>query len=214
MCPGSICNAAIRISIVLFSQSAFCLNLYRTIFGPRGIRGCRRFADARKLSVRLPMFSAPVASVRELFLELSFGVTTITTIVNNIYSRLALSRFRLSRIFAYLEVKTWSLLKYENQTTGKKYCGKEEKLLLRSSFSLFPQYFQHISNFRSQITYWDVVVRLFFLNSANLIRQGRAILKYFRESLGLQDGESPLYVRVACKDMKLILCWRYSFCPV
>ena len=27
-----------------------------------------------------------------------------------------------------------------------KYCGKEEKLLLRSNFSSFPQYFQYISN--------------------------------------------------------------------
>ena len=30
---------------------------------------------------------------------------------------------------------------------------KEEKLLLRSNFSSFPQYFQYISNFKSPITY-------------------------------------------------------------
>ena len=35
----------------------------------------------------------------------------------------------------------WSLLKHGNLTTGNKYCGKEEKLLLRSNFSSFPQYF-------------------------------------------------------------------------
>ena len=69
------------------------------------------------------------------------------------YSWLSLSRTRLSRITAYLEVKVWSLPKHEDLTTGKKYCGKEEKLLLRSNFSSFPQYFQYISNFRSQITH-------------------------------------------------------------
>ena len=70
-----------------------------------------------------------------------------------LYSWLSLSRTRLSRITAYLEVKIWSLPKHEDLTTGKKYCGKEEKLLLRSNFSSFPQYFQYISNFRSQITH-------------------------------------------------------------
>ena len=45
----------------------------------------------------------------------------------------SLSRPCLSRITAYLEVKVWSLPKYENLTTCKKYCGKEEKLLLRSN---------------------------------------------------------------------------------
>ena len=43
------------------------------------------------------------------------------------YSWLSLSRPRLSRITAYLEVEIWSLTKHENLTTGKKYCGKEEK---------------------------------------------------------------------------------------
>ena len=69
------------------------------------------------------------------------------------YSWLLLSGTRLSWITAYLEVKIWSLPKHENLTTGKKYCGKEEKLLLRSNFSSFPQYFQYISNFRSPITH-------------------------------------------------------------
>ena len=67
------------------------------------------------------------------------------------YSWLSLSRTRLFRITAYLEVKIWSLPKHENLTTGKKYCGKEEKLFQRSNFSSFPQYFQYISNFKSPI---------------------------------------------------------------
>ena len=70
-----------------------------------------------------------------------------------IYSWLSLSRPRLSRITAYLEVKIWSLPIHENLTTDGKYCRKEEKLLLRSNFSSFPQYFQYISNFKSPITY-------------------------------------------------------------
>ena len=68
------------------------------------------------------------------------------------YSWLSLSRPRLSRITAYLEVKIWSLPKHENITTGKKYCGKEEKLLLRSNFSSFPQYFQYIPSLKNLIT--------------------------------------------------------------
>ena len=66
------------------------------------------------------------------------------------YSWLSLSRTRLSRITAYLEVKILSLPKHDNLTTSKKYCGKEEKLLLRSNFSSFPQYFRYI---KSPITY-------------------------------------------------------------
>ena len=69
------------------------------------------------------------------------------------YSWLSLSRPGLSRITAYLEVEIWSLPIHENLTTDGKYCRKEEKLLLRSNFSSFPQYFQYISNFKSPITY-------------------------------------------------------------
>ena len=113
------------------------------------------------------------------------------------YSWRSLSRPRLSRINACLEVKIWSLPKHENLTTGKKYCGKEEKLLLRSNFSYFPQYFQYILTSRVQlhINLLNVVNRIiFFLNSANLICRGTDISKYLRESLGIRDNESGLYI--------------------
>ena len=86
------------------------------------------------------------------FISSANGKRHIKALKSN-YSWLSLSRTRLSRITAYLEVKIWSLPKHENLTSGKKYCGKEEKLLLRSNFSSFPQYFQYISNFRRQITH-------------------------------------------------------------
>ena len=89
------------------------------------------------------------------------------------------------------------LPKHEHLTTGKKYCGKEEKLLLRSNFSSFPQYFQYISNFRNPITYIFVKCGCsnnFFLNSANLICRGTDISKYLIESLGIRDNESRLYL--------------------
>ena len=98
---------------------------------------------------------------------------------------------------AYLEVKIWSLPKHENLTTGEKYCGKEEKLLPRSNFSSFPQYFQYISNFKSPITYTFVKYdcsNYVFLNSANLICWSTDISKYFRESLGIRDNESGLCI--------------------
>ena len=113
-----------------------------------------------------------------------------------LYSWLSLSRPRLSRITAYLEVKIWSLPIHENLTTDGKYCRKEEKLLLRSNFSSFPQYFQYISNFKSPITYQFVKCgqsNYFFLNSANPICRTTDISKYFRESLGIRDNESRLY---------------------
>ena len=113
------------------------------------------------------------------------------------YIWLSLSRTRLSRITAYLEVKILSLPKHENLTTSKKYCGKEEKLLLRSNFSSFPQYFRYISNVKSPITYIFVKCgcsNYFFLSSENLICRGTDISKCFRESLGIRDNESRLYI--------------------
>ena len=80
-------------------------------------------------------------------------VETNLCISTDLYSWLSLSRPRLSRITAYLEVKIRSLPIHENLTTDGKYCRKEEKLLLRSNFSSFPQYFQYISNFKSPFTY-------------------------------------------------------------
>ena len=87
--------------------------------------------------------------------QLSLGATHMIAALweKSVYSWLSLSRTRLSRITAYLEVKIWSPPKHENLTTCKKYCGKEKKLLLRSNFSSFPQYFQYISNFKSPITH-------------------------------------------------------------
>ena len=114
-----------------------------------------------------------------------------------IYSWLLLSRTRLSRIAAYLEVKILSLPKHENLTTSKKYCGKEEKLLIRSNFSSFPQYFRYISNVKSAITYKFVKFgcsNYFFLNSENVICRGTDISKCFRESLAIRDNESRLYI--------------------
>ena len=77
-----------------------------------------------------------------------------------------------------------------------KYCGKEEKLLLMSSFFSFAQYLQYMSNFRSQITYSFVKCdRLIYIfcNSANLICRSSEISKCFRESLGLRENESQMY---------------------
>ena len=125
------------------------------------------------------------------------------------YSWLSLARPRLSRITAYLEVKIWSLSKHENLTTGKKYCGKEEKLLLWSNFSSFPQYFQYSSNFKSPVTYIFVkcgCLNYFFLNFATLICRGTDISKYFIESLGIGDNESLLYLRMVWPTYLVASC--------
>ena len=104
----------------------------------------------------------------------------------------SLSRPRLSRITAYLEMKFWSQPKQENLTTGKKCCGKEEKFLLSTIFSIY-----------RPITYIFVKCgcsNYFFLNSANLICRGTDISQYFIESIGFRDNESRLYFSaIICK---------------
>ena len=126
-----------------------------------------------------------------------------------INSWLSLSRLRLSRITAYLEVKIWSLPKHENITTGKKILWKRGEIAQRSNFSSFPQYFQNISNFKSPITYIFVKCgcsKYFSLNSANLICRGTDVSKYFRESLGIRDNESRLYINFDNFTSKIVGC--------
>ena len=57
------------------------------------------------------------------------------------YSWLSFTRTGLFQITTYLEVKILSLPKHENLTTSKKYCGKEEKLLLGAISPLFHNIF-------------------------------------------------------------------------
>ena len=81
----------------------------------------------------------------------------------------------------------------------------------RSNFSSFPQYFQYISNFRSQIIYSFAKCGCsiyFFLNSANLICRGMYISRYFRGCLGLRDNGSRLYTVTSKPE----LC-KYFFPP-
>ena len=121
-------------------------------------------------------------------------------------------------------MKIWSLPIHENLTTDGKYCRKEEKLLLRSNFSSFPQYFQYISNFKSPITYQFVKCgqsNYFFLNSANPICRTTDISKYFRESLGIRDNESRLYFQLTIMEPahdktfnKTCVTSKYSELPV
>ena len=69
------------------------------------------------------------------------------------YSRTSLFRTRLFRITAYLEMKIWSLFEHETMTTGNKIMWKRGEIAPKEQFLPFPQYFQYISIFRSQITY-------------------------------------------------------------
>ena len=70
-------------------------------------------------------------------------------------------------------------------------------MLLRSNFSSFPHYFVYISNLgvKLHIHLLNVVVRsTVFLTSATLISLGTDISKCFRESIGIRDNESRLYI--------------------
>ena len=57
------------------------------------------------------------------------------------YSRLSLSRLRLSRIIAYLEEKTWSLFKHRNLTSGNKILWIRGEIAPEEQFLPFPTIF-------------------------------------------------------------------------
>ena len=114
------------------------------------------------------------------------------------YSWLSLSQTRLSRITAYLEAVIWSLPKHENLSTCKKYCGKEEKLLLRSNFSSFPQYVQYISNFKSPITH------IYLLNVVNRISFYSGLqIWYVEVRISRSISESPLEFEITRVDCSI-----------
>ena len=70
------------------------------------------------------------------------------------YSRTSISRTRLFRITAYLEVKIWSQFQHETMTTGNKIMWERGEIAPKEQFLLFSTLFYiYISNFRSQITY-------------------------------------------------------------
>ena len=81
-----------------------------------------------------------------------------------------------------------------------------------------------ISNFKSQITYSFVKCGcsiycfffffVFFFNSANLICRGMDISKYFRESLGLRDNDSRLYILPDTEESSILIMVNvHKFCP-
>ena len=77
---------------------------------------------------------------------------------------------------------------------------EKRRMLLRSNFSSFHNIFNISLTSRVQLhIYARIFVKCgcanyFILNSANLICRGTDISKYFRESLGIRDNESRLYL--------------------
>ena len=65
----------------------------------------------------------------------------------SIYSRLSLSRLRLSRTTAYLEEKFWSLFKHRNLKSGNKILWIRGEIAPQEQFLPFPTIFSiYISN--------------------------------------------------------------------
>ena len=114
------------------------------------------------------------------------------------YSRLSLSRLRLSRITAYLEEKIWSLFKHRNLTSGNKILWIRGEIAPEEQFLPFPTIFSiYISDLRSLITYSCVNfgrTTCIFLNSENLICRSSDISICFKGSFQLRDNESRLYL--------------------
>ena len=96
---------------------------------------------------------------------------------------------------AYLEVKIWSLPKYENLTTCKNIVEK------RRNCSSFPQYFQYISNF--------VQLHIYLLNVVNRISLSSILqIWYVEVRISRSISESPLefeITRVDCICISVIL---------
>ena len=117
--------------------------------------------------------------------------------INN-YSWLSLSRPRLSRITAYLKVKLWSLPIHENLTTDGKYCRKEEKLLLRSNFSSFPQYFNISLTSKVQLP-------ISLLNVVNQIIFSSILQTWYVElRISRSISESPLEFEITRVDCSML----------
>ena len=111
-----------------------------------------------------------------------------TLVISNSF----LSNNRLSRSENLVHVLTQ---RSTNRQT--KYCGKEEKLLLRSNFSSFPQYFQYISNLRVKLKIHLVkggcLINCFpQFRKSDMSKYG--YLEVFHRVLGFRDNESQLYI--------------------
>ena len=107
---------------------------------------------------------------------------------------------RYNRITAYLEVKIWSLPKHENLTTGKKYCGKEEKLLLISP--LFHNIFSISLTSRVQL-------HICLLNVVNWIIFSSILqIWYVEVRISRSSSESPLEFEITRVDY---MSWGTAF---
>ena len=72
-------------------------------------------------------------------------------------------------------------------------------------FSSFPQYFQHISNFKIPITYTLVKCGCsiyFFPKICNSDMSRYGYLEVFQRSLGIRDNESRLFLTPSVQDTK------------
>ena len=144
------------------------------------------------------------------------------------YSRTSLSRTRLFRITAYLEVKIWSLFLNETMPTGNKIMWKTGEIAPKEQFLLFSTLLYIniflTSGVKLHIHLFNVIVQVIvFLTLLTLICRGTDISKYFSESLGIRDNESRQYLYSTCivNCRQLWLCiqrnsdskWReYSSC--
>ena len=115
------------------------------------------------------------------------------------YSRTSLSRTRLFRITAYLEVKIWSLFQHETMTIGNKIMWKRGEIAPQQQFLLFSTLFYIYifltSGVKLHIHLLNVVVQfIVFLTLSTLIYRDTDMSKCFSESLGIRDNESRLYI--------------------
>ena len=128
-------------------------------------------------------------------MEQNYIISSIYIQLTPVISNSLISNNRLSR-----SEKSGPCFNTEIYQQAIKYCGKEEKLLLRSNFSSFPQYFQNVSNLGVRLHIHSVKGGCSincFPESANLICRSTDISNCFIESLGVRDNESRLYIKNA-----------------
>ena len=138
--------------------------------------------------------------------SLRFSILLIQVVIESLhflhygvcdYIRTSLSRTRLFRVTAYLEVKIWSLFQHETMTAGT--CNK----IMWKSGEIAPPLFHIIlfiyifltSGVKLHIHLLNVVVQfIVFLTLSTLICRSTDISKCFSESLGIRDNGSRLYL--------------------
>ena len=120
------------------------------------------------------------------------------------YSRTSLSRTRLFRITAYLEVKIWSLFLHETMTTGNKIMWKRGEIAPKEQFLLFSKLF-YIYIFLTS----GVKLHTDLLNVVVLLFSSLSQIWYVEVRISRSVSVSPLEFEITRVDCSYMDHWNF-----